>query len=130
MTDRKGLFTPEQESFLVGLVDDLVKFKNPFLEMVDGMVLKVLIQTADNQGLDKIPNEIKEELIQLVDAAMAKDVNAVRTLLVDLLVEKADFFKNQEASLLFFDGVSRIIMAAIDFYLQRETGTAVLPNEG
>jgi len=46
--ERKGLFTPAHEDFLAKLLDDMVKFKNPFLEMVDGMVFKVLIQTADN----------------------------------------------------------------------------------
>ena len=120
MSDRKGLFTPAQEDFLAKLLDELVKFKNPFLEMVDGMVFKVFIQTADNQGLDKIPEEIKEELRKLVDAAMAENWNEVRALLVDLAVDKADFFKNKEASLMFFDGISKIIMAAIDWYMQRK----------
>lgn len=122
MTTRTGLFTPEQESFLAKLLDDTIKFKNPFLEMVDGMVFKVLIQTADNSALDKIPDEWKVELIQLVDAAIAKQWNEVRALLVDLAVAKANIFNNTEASLLFFDGVSRMIMAAIDWYVQRETG--------
>ena len=120
MSDRKGLFTPAQEDFLAKLLDELVKFKNPFLEMVDGMVFKVFIQTADNQGLDKIPEEIKEELRKLVDAAMAENWNEVRALLVDLAVDKADFFKNKEASLMFFDGISKIIMAAIDWHMQRK----------
>lgn len=120
MSDRKGLFTPAQEDFLAKLLDELVKFKNPFLEMVDGMVFKVFIQTADNQGLDKIPEEIKEELRKLVDAAMAENWNEVRALLVDLAVDKADFFKNKEASLMFFDGISKIIMASIDWYMQRK----------
>lgn len=119
MADRKGLFTPEQESFLAGLLDDVVKFKNPFLEMVDGMVFKVLIQTADNQALDKIPEEWKAELRQLVDAAIAENWNEVRALIVDLAVAKGDFFNNKEASLLFFDGISRILMAAIDWHMQK-----------
>ena len=120
MADRKGLFTPEQESFLAGLLDDVVKFKNPFLEMVDGMVFKVLIQTADNNALDKIPEEWKAELRQLVDAAIAKNWNEVRALIVDLAVAKGDFFNNKEASLLFFDGISRILMAAIDWHMQKQ----------
>ena len=120
MADRKGLFTPEQESFLAQLLDDVVKFKNPFLEMVDGMVFKVLIQTADNNALDKIPEEWKAELRQLVDAAIAKNWNEVRALIVDLAVAKGDFFNNKEASLLFFDGISRILMAAIDWHMQKQ----------
>lgn len=127
MTERKGLFTPTQEDFLAKLLDEVVKFRNPFLEMVDGMVFKVLIQTADNQALDKIPEEWKEELRKLVDAAMEKQWNEVRALVVDLAVDKADFFKNKEASLLFFDGISKLIMATIDWYVQRETGESALP---
>ena len=120
MSNRKGLFTPEQESFLAQLLDDVVKFKNPFLEMVDGMVFKVLIQTADNNALDKIPEEWKAELRQLVDAAMLKQWNEVRALIVDLAVSKVNFLDNQEASLLFFDGISKILMAAIDWHMQKQ----------
>lgn len=127
MSERKGLFTPAQEDFLAKLLDDVVKFKNPLLEMVDGLVFKVLIQTADDQALDKIPEEWKEELRKLVDVAMNKQWNEVRALIVDLAVAKADIFKNKEASLLFFDGISRILMAAIDWYTQKETGESALP---
>lgn len=120
MEERKGLFTPAQEDFLAKLLDETVKFKNPFLEMVDGMVFKVLIQTADNQAFDKIPEEIKVELRKLVDAAMVENWNEVRALLVDLAVDKANFFNNKEASLMFFDGISKILMAAIDWYMQKK----------
>ena len=122
--ERKGLFTPVQEDFLAKLLDDAIKFKNPFLEMVDGMMFKVIIQTADNNVLDKIPEIWKMELILLVDAAIAKQWNEVRVLIVDLAVAKGDFFNNKEASLLFFDGVSRMIMAAIDWHMQKETGVS------
>jgi hypothetical protein len=128
MTDRKGLFTSAQEDFIAKLLDDAVKFKNPFLEMADGLAFKLLVQTVDNQGLDKIPEVWKAELRKLVDAAMAKNWNEVRALMVDLLVAHADFFKNAEASLLFFDGISRIVMAAIDWYAQKTIGETVLPK--
>lgn len=118
--ERKGLFTPEQEDFLAKLIDEIVKFKNPFLEMVDGMVFKVLIQTADNQGLDRIPEEFKEDLRQLVDAAMLENWEEVRRQFTDVLVKHANFFKNSEASLLFFDGVTKLIMSAIDWYMQKK----------
>ena len=124
MSNRKGLFTPEQESFLAKWLDDLVKFKNPFLEMWDGTAFKILIQSLDNQMLDKIPEEIKVKLVQLVDAAMSKNWNDVRALIVDLSTEQLDFFKNKEASLMFFDGLSRMVMAAIDWYTQKETGVS------
>jgi hypothetical protein len=120
MTERKGLFTPQQEDFLAKLLDEIVKFKNPFLEMVDGMVFKVLIQTADNQGLDKIPEEYKADLRSLIDAAMAEKWEEVRRLFTDVLVKHANFFKNAEASLLFFDGVTKLIMSAIDWYVQKK----------
>lgn len=127
--DRKGLFTPEQESFISKWLDNLVKFKNPFLELWDGTAFKILVQSLDNQMLNKIPEEIKAKLVQLVDAAMTKNWNEVRALMVDLSTEKLDFFKNKEASLMFFDGLSRMVMAAVDWYTQRETGVSNFPNE-
>ncbi len=120
MEERKGLFTPAQEDFLAKLLDNMVKFKNPFLEMVDGMVFKVLIQTADNQVIDRIPEEFKVDLRLLIDAAMAEQWEQVRRLMTDVLVKHANFFKNQEASLLFFDGITKLIMAGIDWYLQKK----------
>lgn len=121
MSERKGVFTPTQEEFLATLVDNVVKFKNPFLEMVDGMVFKVLIQTVDNQVVTKIPEVWLEELRKLVDAAMNKQWEEVRRLIVDLAVAKTNVLQDAEAELLFFDGVTKIIMATIDWYVQRET---------
>lgn len=121
MSERKGVFTPVQEEFLATLVDNVVKFKNPFLEMVDGMVFKVLIQTVDNQVVTKIPEEWLEELRKLVDATMNKEWEEVRRLIVDLAVAKTNVLQDAEAELLFFDGVTKIVMAAIDWYVQKET---------
>ena len=123
MTERKGVFTPEHEDFIAKVLDDLVKSKNPFVEMFDGMVFKVLIQTADNQGLDKISEEWKAELIKLVDAAMAKDWEEVRRLSVDLAVKEVTSIKDAETSLLLFDGVSKIIRAAIEWYVLKNIPT-------
>jgi hypothetical protein len=117
--DRKGLFTPAHEDFLAKLLDDMIKFKNPFLEMVDGMVFKVLIQTADNQGLDRIPEEFKQDIRGLIDRAMEQKWEEVRRLFNDILVKHANFFNDKEASLLFFDGITKLIMAAIDWYVQK-----------
>lgn len=44
--DRKGILTPEQEN----KVDELLKLKNPILEMVDGPI----IRTVDNVFLEKL----------------------------------------------------------------------------
>lgn len=116
---RKGLFTPEQEDFLSKVLDDLFKFKNVVFESIDGFLFKMLIQTVDNQLLEKIPESMKNHLRSMVDAAMNKDYDEVRRLSVDLAVEKANFFKNSEASLRFFDGFSRMIDGAIIWYADK-----------
>jgi len=117
--DRKGLFTPQQEDFIAKLLDDMVKFRNPLLEMVDGMVFKVLIQTADNQVLDRIPEQFKDDLRGLVDSAIEQQWEETRRLFTDALVKHANFFNNAESSLLFFDGMTKLVMAAIDWYVQK-----------
>lgn len=120
---REGLFTPQQEEFLAKLLDELFDFKNFIVESVDGMLFKMLIQTADNQLLNKIPEEIKTYLRNMVDAAMNRQWEEVRKNSVDLGVAKANFFKNSEASLRFFDGFSRMLDGVIIWYTDKHLVT-------
>jgi hypothetical protein len=70
MKERKGIFTPDQEK----LWDKLVEFDNPVIEAGDGMI----IQLADNQGLEKLkqsmekkhPGVSEEYLYPIVDGIM------------------------------------------------------------
>lgn len=116
---REGIFTPEQEEFLSKMLDELFDFKNFFIESFDGILFKVLIQTADNQLIEKVPEEIKVYLRNMVDAAMNHQWEEVRRNSIDLGVAKANFFKNAEASLRFFDGFSRMIDGAIIWYTDK-----------
>lgn len=117
---RKGVFNTEQEEFIAEVLDSAFKFKNPLFETFDKPVFKALIKVGDDTGLDKINVTWKEKLIPIIDAAMAKDVETVRTLVVDLLNEKIDIPKlDEEQELMLFDGFSRFLASAIDYYIQK-----------
>jgi len=117
---RQGLLTTEHEEFLAKILDDFFKFKNPIIETFDRMFFKLLIQTADNNGLDKIQEEWKNDLIPIVDAAILLKHEEVRRLTTDLLVKRIDIPKvDQETELMVFDSLTRFIAAAIDWYVQK-----------
>jgi len=70
MEARIGLFTPEQEKKL----DQLIKFKNPILEGLDGPVISLV----DNQGLERAIAGLRENnpelwpiIVQVIDIIFA-----------------------------------------------------------
>ena len=127
---RKGILTPEQEEFLAKILDDFFKFKNPLIEAFDKMFFKLIIQTADNNGLDKINEEWKYDLIPIVDAAILLNAEEVRRLTTDLLNKKIDIPKvDEETELMVFDSLTRFIAAAIDWYVQKAKGEGETPVE-
>ncbi len=118
--DRKGIFKPEHEEFLAEVLDKFFVFKNPIIEKFDKTFFKILVQSADNQGLDRLNAEWKADIIPLVDAGMALKVEEVRRLSVDLLNKRIDIPKvDEETELMVFDAFTRFIVAAIDWYVQK-----------
>ena len=66
MEERKGLFTAEQEAKL----DEIIKFKNPVLEGIDGPIISLI----DNQGIERAIAKLRENnpelwpiIIQVID---------------------------------------------------------------
>ncbi len=119
--DRKGIFKPEHEEFLAEVLDKFFVFKNPIVEKFDKTFFKVLVQSADNQGLDRLNAEWKADIIPLIDAGMALKVEEVRRLSVDLLNKRIDIPKvDEETELMVFDAFTRFIVAAIDWYVQKK----------
>ena len=119
--ERKGIFTPEQEDFIVNALKEVIKVNNPFFNMFKGFALKMIVKGADDIGLDKIEPSWKEKLIPIVDAAMNKEYEKVRQLVVDLLNEKIDFKGlDAEQQLMLFDGLTRFLAAAIDYFVQKK----------
>jgi len=119
--NRKGIFKPEHEEFLAEVLDKFFVFKNPIVEKFDKTFFKILVQAADNQGLDRLDAEWKADIIPLVDAGMVLKVEEVRRLSVDLLNKRIDIPKlDEETELMVFDAFTRFIVAAIDWYVQKK----------
>lgn len=118
--ERKGVFTPEQEDFIVNALKEVIKVNNPFFNMFKGFALKMIVKGVDDIGLDKIEPSWKQKLIPIVDAAMQKQYEKVRQLVVDLLNEKIDFKGlDAEQEIMLFDGLTRFLAAAIDYFVQK-----------
>lgn len=117
---RKGLLLPKHEDFLAEVFDNLVKFKNPILESSDRTFFKLVIQALDNQGLDKIREDWKLDLIPIIDQAMEFKVEEVRRLATDLLNKRIDIPSlDEETELVLFDSFTRFAVAAIIWYLEK-----------
>jgi hypothetical protein len=119
--DRKGIFKPEHEEFLAEVLDKFFVFKNPIVEKFDKTFFKILVQAADNQGLDKLNEQWKADIIPIVDAGMTLQVEEVRSLSTDLLNKRIDLPKiDEETELMVFDAFTRFAVAAIDWYVQKK----------
>jgi hypothetical protein len=118
--NRTGLFTPEQEKFLVNALKEFIKNKNAFYRWLITVGLKVFISGIDNFGLDKIGQTWKTDLIPIVDAAMEGRVHDVRGYVTDLLNKRIDIkFLDNNQELMLFDSLTKTIALAIDYYVQK-----------
>jgi len=112
--EEKGIFTLEQEKKLASLLDDVVKLKGIFLEIIDGYVFKAVITLVDDMFIDKIKEEIKIKLAALVDAVLAEDVELAETLATDLVNSLIDIpGLEEDAEGLIFKGVIELLAGAI-----------------
>lgn len=118
---RKGVITPEQESFLAEVLDFWLKFKNPMIEKLDGPTLKLIVRAADNNGAERLPQQWKDELIPIIDAAMSKDFEKVRGLAADLLNKKIDIPNLDDyMETIVFDSFTKFVVAAITYFMQNK----------
>jgi len=108
-----GILTREQEKVLAGWVDDAIKLKG-ILELVDGYAARVIITFVDNTGLEKLPEELKVSLSELVTAAMDKDIETVETKAAEILDSLLDIpGLDDEAEALLFEGAVKILVGAV-----------------
>lgn len=114
--ERKGLFTPEQEGFLAEALDFFFKFDNKLIETFDKQVFAIMVKTLDNKGLEQIPPTWKEKIIPVIDAALLKDFELVKT----LAVEAINTPLGDEIEYLVYDTFAAFAVAAIALYTEKK----------
>jgi hypothetical protein len=122
----KGILTALQEKKLAELLDNAIKLKNLFLEVIDGYVFKAVITLVDDTFIDKLSIDIKTQLAAIVDAILADDVELAETLTADLmatLVSVPGLDKESEG--LLFKGVIEVFAGAILNWINERKGTKV-----
>jgi hypothetical protein len=110
----KGILTKVQEEKLAQIIDDSINAKG-VLELIDGYVAKVAISLIDDSLLDKISkDDIKLLLGQLVDAAIAEDVELSEELAAEVLDKLVDVpLLDDETEDLLFEGAVKLIVGAV-----------------
>lgn len=79
-----GILTDEQQKFLAKLLDDKIKL-NGLLEIVDGFIFNAIIVLLDDKLVEKLKNEIKKPLSELVQAIMNEQYDLVAEIAPELL---------------------------------------------
>ena len=79
-----GIFTVEQEKKVAELLDNVVKLKG-IAEFLDGYVFKAIITFVDDKFVEKLPDELKVSLSELVTAVLAEDVNLAEELAAEII---------------------------------------------
>ena len=123
MEERTGMLTPEQEVFVAGLLDEVVKFKNPILESLDGPSFKVLISVIDNNLIEKIPQEWQNPIEPIIDEAIAGNWEGAASRIADFANEKIDVPGLDELSeQLIFNAVVQLILGMIQGKVEQLRG--------
>jgi len=109
----KGIFTREQEKKLAGLLDDLIKLKGLF-EVVDGLVFTAIISLVDDNYINKLPDEIKIKLSEIVEAVLADDVELAELKATELINALVDVpLLDEEMEGLLIGSFVRLIVSSI-----------------
>ncbi len=113
--ERKGLFTPQQESnyieSLVALVFMMANINNRWLKMGIKPVISLVVKGVDNYVLDRIRPELKAILIPIGDALAEGRFNSVRELATDAINSKFSIkYASKDRQLEFFDNCGRTVV--------------------
>lgn len=114
MSERKGLISEAGHGLLGTLLDEAIPFKNPVLEAFDGKAFTIVIAVVDDNLIDKIPEDWKNPLEPIVDAAINSNWELAGTLAASMANEKIDIPGLDELSeQLIFSGVVQLIVGLI-----------------
>ena len=109
----KGIFTREQEKKLASLLDDLIKLKGLF-EVVDGLVFTAIISLVDDNYINKLPDEIKTKLSEIVEAVLNDDVELAELKATELINALVDVpLLDEEMEGLLIGSFIRLIVSSI-----------------
>jgi len=109
----KGIFTREQEKKLASLLDDLIKLKGLF-EVVDGLVFTAIISLVDDNYINKLPDEIKTKLSEIVEAVLNDDVELAELKATELINALVDVpLLDEEMEGLLIGSFVRLIVSSI-----------------
>jgi hypothetical protein len=109
----KGIFTREQEKKLASLLDDLIKLKGLF-EVVDGLVFTAIISLVDDNYINKLPDEIKIKLSEIVEAVLNDDVELAELKATELINALVDVpLLDEEMEGLLIGSFVRLIVSSI-----------------
>jgi hypothetical protein len=108
-----GIWNEQQEKVIAQAIDDVYKAKG-LLELVDGYLAKVVIALIDDNGLEKLPDDIKPKLSQLTDLALAGDVEGCNQLGAEILNARIDIpGLDEDSEYIVFEGALTIIVGAL-----------------
>ena len=109
----KGILTNEQEKKLASLLDDLVKLSG-ILEIVDGYVFKAIITILDDKVVDKLKEDIKIKLSELVQAILDKNIELSENVATDLMNGLIDIpGLDEETEGLIFKGIIQTLVGIL-----------------
>lgn len=121
MDERVGLLTKEQEKLVAEALDNFFTFKNRMVERLDKLMFTLIVRTGDNVGLDKLQDEWKARLIPVIDAAIAKDVEAVKKLGAEALDTSIDIpLVGDDTEKLVFSSFTTFLVSAVVWFSEKK----------
>lgn len=72
-TSGAGPLTPEEIKALAAKLDGLIKFKNPILEVIDGLAFTLFLRGINDLAIAKLPPEIQAILADVLRDLIAAE---------------------------------------------------------
>lgn len=116
------ILNDDNRKFLAGVIDDAIEAKG-ILELVDGVAARIILNVVDNFVDNKItvPDEIKLDLNELVEAVKEKDIEAVEEIAATLLDRLIDIPGiDDEGEKILFEGTIKMLVGAIKIWLKKQ----------
>ena len=120
----KGIFDKTLENLIIDFLCSKVKFKVKFLEFIKRPAITLFVRYADNSGIDRLPEEIKNDIKPILAAIIEKRYEDARLYLVDLMNKKIDVKKMSEPDEIeMFDYGTKFLSIWLKFLIEnKKTG--------
>lgn len=113
-----GILSNEIKSEFVSKLDDLIKL-NGILELVDGIIIKILINMLDDKVLSKVNPEFQDEIIEAFEKFNNDELDEIPDILEDILAGEIStpIINGEQVEKIIYEELLTMIVNLMEVYI-------------